>query len=453
MGKYGIGKRVRDSEGDEGVIVEKLKGERRVEYDDVAHGKIWWSKKSLTPIGDEPALQVVVGKFYKASNGEKIGPIRTQNDGNECWPFRADGGPFGTLYYKEDGECNTGMSGPDSPSYNLVEEWTEEDEESTPEKPKFKVGDRIRNTGETAFGDDFPLGSTGVIVEDYGDGSFDIKNDDTGWEGFFLECEIELVKDSQLEPWEPSVGDKVRFTSACPTEWWFGPHTEHTEGVVSSESTGPYKFKVDVGGSVTKANVDPKHIELVKESEPTDSAPSADWEPEEGDKARFTKDNPNGGAEYGVKGEVVIIGQLWPYTHSIYGKQIRVKRDGHSLTPLAPISALEPVEPEARQKLEVGDKVRIVNNSRKDCFWLEGDVGKTVEIEKRCSQEDGWCVAGSIYWWPECDLEPVANKVKAGDTVTLAEPATVTALNGPNASLKLASGKGYDLPVDALVQA
>ncbi len=40
-----------------------------------------------------------------------------------------------------------------------------------------------------------------------------------------------------------------------------------------------------------------------------------------------------------------------------------------------------------------------------------------------------------------------------GDTVTLAEPATVTVLNGPNASLKFASGKSYDLPTTALVQA
>ncbi len=142
MGKYGIGKRVRDDEGDEGVIINKRKGERLVEYDDVAYGAIWRKKIYLTPVGaDAPSITVEAGKYYKAINGDTIGPMRHQGDGNDYWPFRADGGPFGELYYKEDGKCNTGASGPDSPNYNLVEEWIEE----TPtQKPKFKVGDKVR---------------------------------------------------------------------------------------------------------------------------------------------------------------------------------------------------------------------------------------------------------------------------------------------------------------------
>lgn len=47
MGKFGIGARVKDYEGDAGTIVDKRKGERLVDYDS-GLGKVWRPKSSLT---------------------------------------------------------------------------------------------------------------------------------------------------------------------------------------------------------------------------------------------------------------------------------------------------------------------------------------------------------------------------------------------------------------------
>lgn len=61
MGKYGIGARVRDDDGDEGVIVGKRKGERQVEYDRYSSaGPFWFPKRIFTPLpanDDAPATQ------------------------------------------------------------------------------------------------------------------------------------------------------------------------------------------------------------------------------------------------------------------------------------------------------------------------------------------------------------------------------------------------------------
>lgn len=53
-GKYKIGARVRDEDGDEGVIVGKRKGERQVKYDRMPFaGGFWFPKSFLTPIPDD----------------------------------------------------------------------------------------------------------------------------------------------------------------------------------------------------------------------------------------------------------------------------------------------------------------------------------------------------------------------------------------------------------------
>jgi hypothetical protein len=52
MGRYGIGARVKDPDGDEGVIVAKRKGERQIEYVK-GYGNLWWDKPELTPIAND----------------------------------------------------------------------------------------------------------------------------------------------------------------------------------------------------------------------------------------------------------------------------------------------------------------------------------------------------------------------------------------------------------------
>ena len=51
MGRFGIGARVRDEDGDEGVIIDKRKGEREVRYTDINNLALWMPKYRLTAIG------------------------------------------------------------------------------------------------------------------------------------------------------------------------------------------------------------------------------------------------------------------------------------------------------------------------------------------------------------------------------------------------------------------
>jgi len=64
------------------------------------------------------------------------------------------------------------------------------------------------------------------------------------------------------------------------------------------------------------------------------------WRPKVGDRVRFTKDNPNGGAVYGAKGEDFIVAR-GICDSFIYGKQVSINHPRHFFKPDAPISALE----------------------------------------------------------------------------------------------------------------
>jgi hypothetical protein len=237
MGKYGIGARVRDNDGDEGVIVGKRKGERKVRYDGMTGGRswlngeaLWWDKSSLTPIAD--------------------------ND--------------------------------DAPAA-----------QEPASQPKFKVGDRVRNVSEGRYVD-FNIGACGTIVECIDQHGFDVKCEDTGWTGHFFRYGIELVANTTPE-WQPKVGDRVRFTGECLTDWWFGPHTEHKEGVVSAEN-GPdsYAFDVMVEGESVRAHVDIAHIEPLPVSAEAQGA-SDEWVPEVGQRVRLK--DVNHVEEWGKAGE------------------------------------------------------------------------------------------------------------------------------------------------------
>ena len=61
------------------------------------------------------------------------------------------------------------------------------------------------------------------------------------------------------------VGDKVRFTDACDTRWWFGPHKECKEGVISDVLQGRrgYEYEVRSGEYSGRGFVRGEHIELI----------------------------------------------------------------------------------------------------------------------------------------------------------------------------------------------
>lgn len=104
MGRYGIGARVRDDDGDEGVIVGKRKGQREVEY----------NCDRLTP---GLTADYKKGEVYEVSEAS-VGHVRTVADAN--------GRPNG---WADD-------------NFELVTE---------PAAPpaKFKVGDRVKSSGNT----------------------------------------------------------------------------------------------------------------------------------------------------------------------------------------------------------------------------------------------------------------------------------------------------------------
>lgn len=63
-----------------------------------------------------------------------------------------------------------------------------------------------------------------------------------------------------------------------------------------------------------------------------------------GDKVRFTKDNPNGGSEYGAKGQIVEVMRVFGAAGGLeWGPQVDIKHPSFSWHPSASISALEPL--------------------------------------------------------------------------------------------------------------
>jgi hypothetical protein len=149
------------------------------------------------PVAPQPAAPVLVieaGRHYKTRDGRKVGPLRDKDDFNNHYPFRAIGGPAGTLYYTASGTCNLGWSQSGSEDFDIIAEWQETTnvgaqvdtlaEEYGPivlrnvklhlndnepaAKPKFKVGDRVKCIDNRGAPTDFKVGEfyTVTAVED-----------------------------------------------------------------------------------------------------------------------------------------------------------------------------------------------------------------------------------------------------------------------------------------------
>ena len=66
------------------------------------------------------------------------------------------------------------------------------------------------------------------------------------------------------------------------------------------------------------------------------------WSPKVGDRVRFTRDNPNGGARFGAKGDEFTITSA-PTPSATYGQQVCINHHAHWIKVKAPLYALEPV--------------------------------------------------------------------------------------------------------------
>ncbi|ABF71328.1 p074 [Rhizobium phage 16-3] len=122
---------------------------------------------------------------------------------------------------------------------------------------KFKVGDRVRATVDSAYS--VRKGDIYTVTEILDERTIRFRKSDgtiDGWDS----NNFELVE----QPWRPKVGDRVRFTDECKEYWWFGPHTENKEGVVSLDRGADYDFddgRFEVRTSDSFGIVGLKHIE------------------------------------------------------------------------------------------------------------------------------------------------------------------------------------------------
>ena len=97
MGRFGIGARVRDSGGDEGVVTAKKKGERLVKYDFELFGSIWNTKGNLTALADNDNISpetsesaysgdvVARGKFVNTPSGDTAVVDGDVDDKSHVW--------------------------------------------------------------------------------------------------------------------------------------------------------------------------------------------------------------------------------------------------------------------------------------------------------------------------------------------------------------------------------
>lgn len=101
---------------------------------DVSSSHLSWNPgaylSDLEPLpvaAPQPAaeLKIEAGRYYKTRDGRKVGPMRDKDDLNDHYPFRADGGAGGTIYYRASGTCNLGWSQSGSEDFDLIAEWPE----------------------------------------------------------------------------------------------------------------------------------------------------------------------------------------------------------------------------------------------------------------------------------------------------------------------------------------
>jgi hypothetical protein len=142
-----------------------------------------------------------------------------------------------------------------------------------------------------------------------------------------------------------------------------------------------------------------------------------------GDRVRFTRANPCGGAIYGQNGEeAVVIDALLAGDHATHGKLVRVQRDSGGFNPIVPVSALALVSaadtrPDAGGGFKAGDRIRFVSpfNESKGCHV--GDIFVAVACKGRHAEHSVHYTAkdGSLTWRPGVYFELVTEAAGSDD--------------------------------------
>lgn len=154
-------------------------------------------------------------------------------------------------------------------------------------------------------------------------------------------------------------------------DWVRVLHTDYPEYIKIDEI---HKVaSTDDGEAVDLASEDGTLFFLPSEIEP--------WTPRVGERVRFVRDNSDGGAEYGAKGDVVTVKKLWGCDRL----DIEVNRfdwhPGAFLKDIEPVTGKAAVDaPGTAAKFKVGDRVRVTDAVPPGWFFNAGDFGEVAEV-------------------------------------------------------------------------
>lgn len=312
----------------------------------------------------------------------------------------------------------------------------------------FKVGDKVRCADDSRTS----LLRHGSEYEVHGiDGKYVTVTAESGYPANMYAHRFELVE----QPWQPKIGDRVRFTDECKEYWWFGPHTENKEGVVSLDRGADYDFddgRFEVRTSDSFGIVGLKHIEplpVAAEAQPLRIVEGRFYKTRDGRKVGPMRVYGGGGLDRSF-----VFGQVAAFTApdledervggSYTSNGTWLTSSGHSPYDLisewvdepAVAPTVAPAQPtasndnEAPAKFKVGDKVKANGG-----YTFDPNVGEVVSIEDLYINvkvdKDGY--GGGIWAYAEEDLSTVAPQQPAstaGFTIPLVEDEPAAAKDG-----------------------
>lgn len=467
MGKFGIGARVRDDGGDDGVIVEKRKGMRLVKYDYELYGTIWNQKDTLLalPANDNVSADVsenayplasataISGQFVNTTNGDtavvegdadEFGNVRVRYTTGErsrlpaswltAWVpkvgervrFNTTTPGYGATYF--DGEIEvTAIYGDDaSLKYRDFD---------------GKIGKSLSQTAPIADLEPVVAPATTASTLEVGKTYRDTKGKSVGPLLAYNDGFIEVIGDGRM--WRPdgraiNMHANLVLPPLLTIEAGKFYRTRDGRKVGPAWLGGMEGWPWSVGNGVTykadgmsQCNGRPWDHDIVAEwVEPPTFLESIGYPPVAVAEATATPWGGTGSPGLAVRceewgGELFTPGRV--YTFDANGEV--AANDGSKFEGIwaGKFSIVEPATPPA--KFKVGDRVVIVGNSRGH-DWLDASIGNEITIDTTFG-DGGYAGTGSPWWWPGADLVHVSDAPTfiRGQTVTFTATGRLSAIN------------------------
>ncbi len=428
VGKFGIGVRVVDDEGDVGVIVGKRKGERQVDYD--RYGELWWPKGLLAVAANDNAgqageLKLEAGKFYRTRDGRKV-VVEVNGNGDTMYPWFHDNG-CGSFH----GLTAEGKSCIDSDEDDLIAEWSDAALEEAPSiSPEIvvndysgaaegenssewvpKVGDRVRYSGKSpAYSDKFMVGTLGTVREVITSNSIDV------------DWDVKAIRGM-------NTGGAKYLANIEPLPVAVQPAAEVEATGITIEAGRYYRTR------------DGRKVGPILKREYASGSPYQ-WvgEASNGYRLIFKDDGEN----YEGRGSVHDLVAEWVEPVDL---KAEVESGRMSVNQARAHIGLAPLEPTPPAKFKIGDRVRANGGYSFDpstsTVVSEGDLVR-VRVD---GQDDVWNYIAN-------ELAPLTTPTFArNDLVTLAAPVKVTGTSGGRVHISFPSGGSFTLPASALIAA